>query len=87
VTEIEKLHAAEKLVRWALDHAVPALRFYAKADRPRDYDYTPGMRLEFGCGCCAGVVNEKGENDFDKDVQGLTAREALEKFLASGWML
>ncbi len=52
-----------------------ALEFYSKpilASKGK-----PGDRIEFGCGCCAGVINEKEENDYDNNIIGLTAREAL----------
>ena len=57
-----------------------ALEFYAKG---RSYengeDDKPGFRREFGCGCCAGTVDESEMSDCDDIVIGLTARTALQR--------
>jgi len=58
-----------------------ALEFYAKGRPKSTYDHEVGQRDEFGCGCCAGTyVKQKdgdADLDYDKSVQGRTAREAL----------
>lgn len=54
-----------------------ALRFYAEG-KTNGVVAKVGERSEFGCGCCSGVGKEDGF-DFDRDVVGLTAREALKK--------
>jgi len=66
----------DSLVPLVLD-LVESLQFYAQGRLHHD---TPNVRLEFGCGCCVGNNDNNGDNDYDKDVAGLTAREALEKF-------
>ncbi len=54
-----------------------ALKFYAESILA--HEGKPGDRIEFGCGCC-GVINEQDENDYDREVIGLTAREVLAKY-------
>lgn len=63
----------------ALQIAIKALEFYSKPNHPGRSDAFPGERYEYGCGCCAGIADKNGDNDFDANVKGLTAREALEK--------
>ncbi len=63
-----------------LKEAETVIQFYATLkDRDRN---EPNLRREFGCGCCAGIngPTEDSENDFESTVQGLTAREYLEKY-------
>lgn len=58
-----------------VDVARTALEFYANG---RDIGDVAGVRKEFGCGCCAGIKGgPDGTDEYDKDVIGLTAREAL----------
>lgn len=54
-----------------------ALEFYATYIK-RKYD-EPNLRREFGCGCCSGFNNDEGDTELGM-IQGLTARQSLEKF-------
>lgn len=54
-----------------------ALKFYAQGKLNSNDDLPEGTRLEFGCGCCTGTLDAEGLNNYDHDVIGLTAREAL----------
>lgn len=56
-----------------------ALEFYAKGKTPYG-DREPGDRLEFGCGCCAGIETEEEGSDCDDRIQGQTARDALKEW-------
>lgn len=58
--------------------AIEALEYYAKGSL-YPLNFKPGMLSEFGCGCCAGRVDEDSTIDPDSSVVGLTAREALQK--------
>lgn len=60
-----------------IDKLEAALKFYAQGKLNSNDDLPEGTRLEFGCGCCAGLINAEGMSDYDSDVIGLTAREAL----------
>lgn len=60
-----------------LEEMREALKFYATL-KDRKYD-EPGLRREFGCGCCCGVNDAEGDTDYDKTIAGSTAREALAK--------
>lgn len=62
-----------------LDIAIKALEYYAKGATTREDRDTPFARMEFGCGCCAGVNDDEGICDGNTTIQGLTALEALEK--------
>lgn len=64
--------------------AKKALEFYSK---PLDAGkgHPKGTHIEFGCQCCSGIIEEdNGIVDHDRDVCGLTAREALQKIRSSG---
>jgi len=62
-----------------LETACAALEFYSAPKHPGK-DWPKGTRIEFGCGCCAGTIEEdKGISDYDKSIVGATAREALNK--------
>lgn len=50
-----------------------ALQFYAHPKK----DLKPGDRNEFGCSCCAGTIDSDGICDHNRNIVGLTAREAL----------
>lgn len=63
--------------------AVEALDFYAKG-KTNSNEATHGERMEFGCGCCAGVYDSENGTDYDGDVIGQTAREALAKIRGEG---
>lgn len=55
-----------------------ALEFYANQESIKDKK--PGDRMEFGCGCCIGIIDKDGTVDPDAEIAGQTAREALSKF-------
>lgn len=57
---------------------IKALEFYATLN-DRDNN-EPFLRREFGCGCCTGTNDVEGDCDYDSNVKGLTAREALTKY-------
>lgn len=59
-----------------LEKAREALQFYAKGRPDRN---APNTRMEFGCGCCSGITDENGDTEYDSEVIGLTAREALKE--------
>lgn len=64
------------------EEALEVIKFYA---HPVKYsDQEPGMVLEFGCGCCAGIVDEDGTVSYDNSVQGAKARDFLAKVKGEG---
>jgi hypothetical protein len=73
-TKIDTLEKANALMREALE-------FYGKGrEHSNEVKETKGHRIEFGCGCCSGTVDNgyyDGSHDFDKSVIGETARSAL----------
>lgn len=70
---------AERVEREKVKKLVAALEFYANGPKPYD-EQENGDRLEFGCGCCAGIADDIGSSDHDEEVMGLTAREALKEY-------
>lgn len=71
--EIRRLRASNRGLRETLE-------FYAAPKSPSKA-WPKGTRIEFGCRCCVGIIEqENGSVEYDSDICGLTAREALAKY-------
>lgn len=55
-----------------------ALEWYASGGKDDDKEQI-GYVNEFGCGCCVWRMKAEDDLDYDSDLQGFRAREALEK--------
>jgi hypothetical protein len=84
VFDMSTLYAQEQVaaMRARLDDAIECLKFYAKGSTRE-----PNTLNEFGCGCCAGYLDNDSMVDYDKDVgdevQGRTARACLSRISES----